>query len=58
MASQRVWRCHSELLSEFVLGFRGRTAREFMAKDKSVPNFTEDSLHEVSYETLTYNLIF
>lgn len=33
--------------------FKGRTAREFMAKDKSVPNFTEDSLHEAGWQRVT-----
>ncbi|XP_076988383.1 ankyrin repeat domain-containing protein 27 isoform X2 [Tamandua tetradactyla] len=26
--------------------FKGRTSREIMARDRSVPNFTEDSLHQ------------
>ncbi|XP_037675224.1 ankyrin repeat domain-containing protein 27 isoform X2 [Choloepus didactylus] len=26
--------------------FKGRTSREFMTRDRSVPNFTEDSLHQ------------
>ncbi|XP_053522549.1 ankyrin repeat domain-containing protein 27 isoform X2 [Artibeus jamaicensis] len=33
--------------------FKGRTSREIMARDKSVPNFTEDSLHEPGMEEVT-----
>ncbi|XP_076988384.1 ankyrin repeat domain-containing protein 27 isoform X3 [Tamandua tetradactyla] len=30
--------------------FKGRTSREIMARDRSVPNFTEDSLHQTGRE--------
>lgn len=33
--------------------FKGRTSREIMARDRSVPNFTEDSLHEPGRQTVT-----
>lgn len=33
----------------FVLDFRGMTSREIIARDKSVTNFPEESLDEVSY---------
>ncbi|KAM5295562.1 ankyrin repeat domain-containing protein 27 isoform 4-T5 [Glossophaga mutica] len=33
--------------------FKGRTSREIMARDKSVPNFTEDSLHEPGRQEVT-----
>ncbi|XP_058530472.1 ankyrin repeat domain-containing protein 27 isoform X2 [Ochotona princeps] len=34
-----------------VCQFKGRTSREMMARDRSVPNFTEDSLHERGEES-------
>ncbi|KAF6076544.1 ankyrin repeat domain 27 [Phyllostomus discolor] len=33
--------------------FKGKTSREIMARDKSVPNFTEDSLHEPGRQEVT-----
>ncbi|XP_036896021.1 ankyrin repeat domain-containing protein 27 isoform X3 [Sturnira hondurensis] len=33
--------------------FKGRTSREIMARDKSVPNIPEDSLHEPGREEVT-----
>ncbi|XP_038309571.1 ankyrin repeat domain-containing protein 27 isoform X1 [Canis lupus baileyi] len=33
--------------------FKGRTSREILARDRSVPNFTEDSLHEPGRQTVT-----
>ncbi|KAF6287479.1 ankyrin repeat domain 27 [Rhinolophus ferrumequinum] len=33
--------------------FKGRTSREIMARDRSVPNFTEDSLHEPGRQRMT-----
>jgi len=33
--------------------FKGRTSREIMARDRSVPNFTEDSLHEPGRQRVT-----
>ncbi|XP_049559815.1 ankyrin repeat domain-containing protein 27 isoform X9 [Orcinus orca] len=33
--------------------FKGRTSREIMARDRSVPNFAEDSLHEPGRQRVT-----
>ncbi|XP_019651801.2 ankyrin repeat domain-containing protein 27 isoform X3 [Ailuropoda melanoleuca] len=33
--------------------FKGRTSREIMARDRSLPNFTEDSLHEPGRQRVT-----
>ncbi|XP_059940191.1 ankyrin repeat domain-containing protein 27 isoform X1 [Mesoplodon densirostris] len=33
--------------------FKGRTSREMMARDRSVPNFAEDSLHEPGRQRVT-----
>uniref|UniRef100_M3Y8V6 Ankyrin repeat domain 27 n=3 Tax=Mustela putorius furo TaxID=9669 RepID=M3Y8V6_MUSPF len=33
--------------------FKGRTSREIMARDRSVPSFTEDSLHEPGRQRVT-----
>uniref|UniRef100_A0A452UF50 Ankyrin repeat domain-containing protein 27 n=1 Tax=Ursus maritimus TaxID=29073 RepID=A0A452UF50_URSMA len=45
--------CAEQVSGELPCGsLWGRTSREIMARDRSVPNFTEDSLREVSYSML------